>query len=279
VFEGTPRFQILRRLGAGGMGAVFEVHDRERDMVVALKLLSTSQADGVMRFKREFRALQAVHHPNLVSLGELFSHGDSWFFTMELIRGRRALDACSRRVARLARAARRLRRGAAARELPPARSRRGGAAPKRTHSSRHQADQRDGDGGESRRAARLRAGARRVGRARHTARPHRRHARIHVARTGDGQGADARVRLVRGRRAALRGAHRRAPVHRRTGRDHGGEAAQPCAAAELAQSARHARSRRAVHGAVASRSGAAPAGGGGAGPPLRRAAPRRFART
>jgi eukaryotic-like serine/threonine-protein kinase len=87
VFEGTPRFQIRRRLGAGGMGAVFEVHDRERDMLVALKVLSTSQADGVMRFKREFRALQSVHHPNLVSLGELFSHGDMWFFTMELIHG------------------------------------------------------------------------------------------------------------------------------------------------------------------------------------------------
>ena len=69
------------------MGAVFEVFDRERHMPVALKILSSNEADGVMRFKREFRSLQSVHHPNLVALGELFSQGDSWFFTMELIRG------------------------------------------------------------------------------------------------------------------------------------------------------------------------------------------------
>ena len=69
------------------MGAVFEVFDRERQMAVALKVLAGNQADAVVRFKREFRALQAVHHPNLVALGELFSSGDSWFFTMELIRG------------------------------------------------------------------------------------------------------------------------------------------------------------------------------------------------
>ncbi|MCU1279764.1 MAG: Serine/threonine-protein kinase PknA, partial [bacterium] len=87
MFEGNPRFEILRRVGVGGMGAVFEVFDRERQMAVALKVLAGNQGDGVLRFKREFRALQSVHHPNLVSLGELFAQGDSWFFTMELIRG------------------------------------------------------------------------------------------------------------------------------------------------------------------------------------------------
>ena len=87
AFEGTPRFEIVRRLGIGGMGAVFEALDRERDRHVALKVLTGENADALLRFKREFRALQSVHHPNLVSLGELFAQGDNWFFSMELVRG------------------------------------------------------------------------------------------------------------------------------------------------------------------------------------------------
>ena len=87
TFEGTPRFEIVRRLGMGGMGAVFEVLDRERERHVALKVLTVENPEALVRFKREFRALQSVHHPNLVSLGELFAQGDIWFFTMELVRG------------------------------------------------------------------------------------------------------------------------------------------------------------------------------------------------
>jgi serine/threonine protein kinase len=87
VFEGTERFEIIRRLGTGGMGAVYEAFDRERQLPVALKLLNLGHPEALMRFKNEFRALQAVHHPNLVSLGELFAQGEQWFFTMELVRG------------------------------------------------------------------------------------------------------------------------------------------------------------------------------------------------
>jgi serine/threonine protein kinase len=87
IFDGTERFEIIRRLGTGGMGAVYEAFDRERQLPVALKLLNLRHPEALMRFKNEFRALQAVHHPNLVSLGELFQRGEQWFFTMELVRG------------------------------------------------------------------------------------------------------------------------------------------------------------------------------------------------
>ena len=86
-FFGTERFKIRRRLGSGGMGIVYEAHDRETDKVLALKALTRTEAADIFRFKREFRALADVSHPNLVSLYEFMSDGQFWFFTMELVRG------------------------------------------------------------------------------------------------------------------------------------------------------------------------------------------------
>jgi eukaryotic-like serine/threonine-protein kinase len=88
----SERFEIRRRLGAGGMGEVYEAFDRERRERVALKTLSHADPTTLTRFKREFRALQNLAHTNLVSLGELVRDGDRWFFTMELVEGRHFLE-------------------------------------------------------------------------------------------------------------------------------------------------------------------------------------------
>lgn len=86
-FVATTRFEILRYLGSGGMGSVFEAIDRELDARVALKRLDRCEPRQLIRFKREFRDFQNLSHPNLVGLRELFSDGAEWFFSMELLDG------------------------------------------------------------------------------------------------------------------------------------------------------------------------------------------------
>jgi hypothetical protein len=86
-FRGTERFTVLRRLGAGGMGVVYAVHDSLRNEAVALKTLRRGRPADVSRLKREFRSLADVAHPNLVCLYELVVERDTCFFTMELVDG------------------------------------------------------------------------------------------------------------------------------------------------------------------------------------------------
>lgn len=87
VFTGTTRFELIRELGEGGFGIVYEAFDRKRSTHVALKLLRQATGPALYRFKREFRALADVVHPNLVALDELLTDGWHWFFTMELVQG------------------------------------------------------------------------------------------------------------------------------------------------------------------------------------------------
>jgi serine/threonine protein kinase len=86
-FAGTARFRIVRTLGAGGIGVVYEVMDLARGTRVALKTLQRLDGEHLLRFKREFRLLQGLHHRNLVQLGELLEADGRWFFTMELLHG------------------------------------------------------------------------------------------------------------------------------------------------------------------------------------------------
>lgn len=86
---GTKRFELLQQLGSGGFGDVYEARDREYGTRVALKSLKSSHPDWIYRFKREFRIVGDLAHPNLVRLYELFLEDERWYLTMELVDGLR----------------------------------------------------------------------------------------------------------------------------------------------------------------------------------------------
>ncbi|WP_161602602.1 serine/threonine-protein kinase [Tautonia marina] len=87
VVSRLGEYRLIRELGRGGMGVVFEaVHVRSGDRV-ALKTLPLAEGSALHRFKREFRSAAELNHPHLVGLHELAADGVQWFFTMDLVDG------------------------------------------------------------------------------------------------------------------------------------------------------------------------------------------------
>jgi serine/threonine protein kinase len=87
ALAGNDRFEIRRRLGAGGFGTVYAAFDRANSSLIALKLLHNLSAGSLYRFKQEFRILSRIVHPNLVLLHELLVIQDQWLLVMELVDG------------------------------------------------------------------------------------------------------------------------------------------------------------------------------------------------
>jgi tRNA A-37 threonylcarbamoyl transferase component Bud32 len=88
----APRFQLRRQIGTGSFGVVYEAFDTQRNRTVALKTLARADADSIARFKREFRSLAELRHPNLAAMYELIADGDEWTLSMELVRGTDLLE-------------------------------------------------------------------------------------------------------------------------------------------------------------------------------------------
>jgi hypothetical protein len=84
------RFQLIRRLGTGGMGVVYEALDTRRGLTVALKMLTDTRPESVTVLKREFRIAAELLHPNLLRLYDLVVEPNLCFFTMETVIGQEA---------------------------------------------------------------------------------------------------------------------------------------------------------------------------------------------
>lgn len=85
------RYEVRGRLGAGGMGAVYRVLDRELGEEVALKVLRSDwlgDAVSVERFRREVRLARRIGHANVCRVFDLGEADGLRFLTMERVEGR-----------------------------------------------------------------------------------------------------------------------------------------------------------------------------------------------
>jgi serine/threonine protein kinase len=85
-----PRYQIIGRLGSGGMGTVYKVHDLELDRVVALKVVRpelTLNPQVMERFKQELLLARKISHKNVLRIHDIGTVGGLRFISMEFVEG------------------------------------------------------------------------------------------------------------------------------------------------------------------------------------------------
>src|SRR6201991_4094742 len=81
------RYRVVRQLGQGGMGAVYEAVDERLDTIVALKETLFTDEKLSKQFEREARLLARMHHPALPRVSDHFSEGEGQFLVMQFIPG------------------------------------------------------------------------------------------------------------------------------------------------------------------------------------------------
>ena len=91
--DSIGRYRIVRQIGRGGMGVVYEAFDEVLQRSVALKtILPSSDPQMRDRLMREARAAAAVSHPNICQIFEIGEHGGDPFLAMELLEGQALAD-------------------------------------------------------------------------------------------------------------------------------------------------------------------------------------------
>ena len=84
-------YQILSRLGEGGMGIVYKARDQHLDRFVAIKVLPpelVADPDRKRRFVQEAKAASALNHPNIITIHDIASDNGTDFIVMEYVQGK-----------------------------------------------------------------------------------------------------------------------------------------------------------------------------------------------
>jgi len=92
MLSGTKlgRYEIRQKIGAGGMGEVYLVHDEQLDRNVALKVLLPEfccDEERTERFKLEAKAASALNHPNIITIYEVGVEDERLFIATEFVDG------------------------------------------------------------------------------------------------------------------------------------------------------------------------------------------------
>jgi eukaryotic-like serine/threonine-protein kinase len=87
----VAHYEILEKLGEGGMGIVYKARDTHLDRFVALKVLPPDEArttEREIRFEREAKAASALNHPNIVTIYDIDRSDGEYFMAMEYVAGK-----------------------------------------------------------------------------------------------------------------------------------------------------------------------------------------------
>lgn len=89
------QYQILEKLGAGGMGEVYKARDTRLNRFVALKVLPagmSADAERRRRFIHEAQAASALNHPNIITIYDIVSDGETQYMVIEYVVGKTLLE-------------------------------------------------------------------------------------------------------------------------------------------------------------------------------------------
>ena len=84
-------YELIEKVGEGGMGVVYKARDTQLDRLVAIKVLPADKVanlDRKLRFMQEAKAASALNHPNIITIHEIGCEDGVDFIVMEFVPGR-----------------------------------------------------------------------------------------------------------------------------------------------------------------------------------------------